>query len=236
MSDRRDNINPDEVEKFERLAHDWWDAAGPMKALHDINPVRLAYISDNAALDGRRVLDVGCGGGILTEALARLGATVRGLDAGAAVIRVAAEHARENGLEIEYTAASLEDFAAGNAGCFDALTCMELLEHVPDPEALLHACARVLIPGGHLFLATINRNLKSYLGAVIGAERLFGLLPEGTHDYAGFIRPSELKRWLRNANFEVLDIRGMLYVPGLRYCALTDDPGINYLLHARLAG
>ena len=134
------------------------------------------------------MLDVGCGGGILTEALARGGATVMGLDAGEAVIRVAARHARENGLEIEYTAASLESFAAGNAGCFDVLTCMELLEHVPDPEELLHACARTLTPGGDLFLATINRNLKSYLGAVIGAERLFGLLPQGTHEYAGFIR------------------------------------------------
>lgn len=235
MNHHHENINPDEVEKFERLARDWWDAAGPMKPLHDINPVRLAYISGNVALDGRRVLDVGCGGGILTESLARLGATVRGLDAGQAVIRVAARHAQENGLEIEYIATSLEGFAAGNAGCFDVLTCMELLEHVPDPQELLHACARVLAPGGDLFLATINRNLKSYLGAVVGAERLFGLLPEGTHDYAGFIRPSELKRWLRNAGFDVLDIRGMLYVPGPGYCALIDDPGINYLLHARLA-
>ena len=234
MIDHQDNINPHEVEKFERLAHDWWDAAGPMKALHDINPVRLAYISDNVALDGRRVLDVGCGGGILTESLARLGATVRGLDAGEGVIGIAARHAQENGLEIEYIAASLEQFAEQNPGGYEVLTCMELLEHVPDPETLLHACARVLVPGGHLFLATINRNLKSYLGAVVGAERLFRLLPEGTHDYAGFIRPSELKRWLRNAGFEVLDIRGMLYIPGLRYCALIDDPGINYLLHARL--
>lgn len=234
MSDHQNNINPDEVEKFERLAQDWWDSAGPMKTLHDINPVRLAYISDNTALEGRRVLDVGCGGGILTEALARLGATVRGLDAGEAVIRVATQHARENSLEITYTAGALENFAAANTRCFDVLTCMELLEHVPDPEELLRACARVLIPGGHLFLATINRNLKSYLGTVIGAERLFGLLPKGTHDYASFIRPSELKRWLHNAGFEVLNIRGMLYIPGLRYCALIDDPGINYLLHARL--
>ena len=235
MNHYQDNINPDEVEKFERLARDWWDAEGPMKTLHDINPVRLAYIGGNAALDGRRVLDVGCGGGILTEALARSGASVQGLDAGAEVIRVAAQHARENGLEIEYTAASLEQYAADNPGRFDVITCMELLEHVPDPAELLQACARVLAPGGHLFLATINRNLKSYLGAVIGAERLFGLLPEGAHDYAGFIRPSELKRWLGNVGFEVLDIRGMLYIPGIRYCALIGDPGINYLLHAQLA-
>ena len=152
------------MKKFERLSRDWWDAAGPMKTLHDINPVRLAYISDNVSLDGRRVLDVGCGGGILTESLARAGASVCGLDAGAEVIRIAARHAQENGLEIEYTSASLEQFAADTAGSFDVLTCMELLEHVPDPAQLLRACARVLAPGGHLFLATINRNLKSYLG------------------------------------------------------------------------
>ena len=236
MIDQQDNINPDEVEKFERRAPDWWDTAGPMKTLHDINPVRLAYISGNAALDGRRVLDVGCGGGILTEALARLGAKVRGLDAGAASIRVAAQHAQENGLDIEYTVGRLEEFSADNAGCFEVLTCMELLEHVPHPGQLLQACARTLTPDGHLFLATINRNLGSYLGAIVGAERLFGLLPQGTHDYAGFIRPSELTRWLRQAHFEVLDLRGMLYLPGARYCALVDAPGINYLLHARPAG
>ena len=232
----QDNVNPDEVEKFERLAHDWWDLTGPMKTLHHINPVRLAYVSNRVALHGRRVLDVGCGGGIFTEALARPGTAVSGLDAGSEVIRVAARHAQENGLEITYMAASLEEFAADNAGCYDVITCMELLEHVPDPDGLLRACARVLTPGGHLFLATINRTLRAWLGAVIGAERVLGLLPKGTHDYAGFIRPSELERWLRNTGFETLDLRGMLYIPILRYCALIDDPGVNYLLHARRAG
>ena len=235
MNNHQDNINPDEVDKFSQLAHDWWDSGGPLRTLHDINPIRLSYITDNVLIDGRRVLDIGCGGGILTEALARAGAQVQGLDAGEAVIRVARQHAQENGLKIEYSAATLEDFAAENSDPFDILTCMELLEHVPDPEALLLTCARLLRPGGHLILATINRNLKSYLGAVIGAERLFGLLAKGTHDYAGFIRPSELERWLRKANFRVMDIRGMLYIPGLRYCTLTNDPGINYLLHARLS-
>ena len=234
MNNHQDNINPDEVDKFSQLAHDWWDSGGPLQTLHDINPIRLNYITDNVLLDGRRVLDIGCGGGILTEALARAGAQVQGLDAGEAVIRVARQHARENSLKIEYSTARLEDFAADNSDHFDILTCMELLEHVPDPEALLLTCARLLRPGGHLILATINRNLKSYLGAVIGAERLFGLLARGTHDYAGFIRPSELERWLRKANFKVTDIRGMLYIPGLRYCSLTNDPGINYLLHAQL--
>ncbi len=234
MTQRQDNINPEEVAKFEQLARGWWDATGPMRTLHDINPARLDYISNHAPLDGRRVLDVGCGGGILTEALARRGATVQGLDAGEEVIRVALQHARETGLEIPYRAAQLEDFADDNAGSFDLVTCMELLEHVPDPEQMLRDCARVLVPGGHLFLATINRNLKSYAAAILGAERLLRLLPRGTHDYAAFIRPSELKRWLHNAGFEVLDIRGMLYIPGISYCALIDDPGVNYLVHARV--
>ena len=236
MNHPQDNISPQEVAKFEQLAHDWWDAAGPMKTLHDINPARLDYINDNAPLHGRRVLDVGCGGGILTEAMARRGATVTGLDAGEEIIRVATQHAQEAGLEITYTTGKLEDFAADNAGRFDVITCMELLEHVPDPEQLLHDCARVAAPGAHLLLATINRNLKSYAGAILGAERLFRLLPQGTHDYAAFIRPSELKRWLHSAGFDVLDIRGMLYVPGAGYAALMDDPGVNYLVCARIEG
>ena len=234
MNDHHNNIKPDEVEKFEQLAHDWWNIAGPLQTLHDINPIRLNYITDNAKIDGRRVLDVGCGGGILTEALARRGASVLGLDASEAVIRVAGHHAQESGLEIDYIAGSLEEFAAETASRFDVITCMELLEHVPDPQALLRSCALLSRPGGHLFLATINRNVKSYISAVLGAEHLFGLLPKGTHDYAGFIRPAELDWWLREAGFKVLDIRGMLYIPGIRYCALTNDPGVNYLLHAQL--
>ena len=234
MINHQENINPDEVDKFNRLAHDWWDSDGPLRTLHDINPARLSYIAGKVALEGRRVLDVGCGGGVLTEALARRGARVQGLDASADVVRVARQHAQENSLEIEYITGKPEEFAAQNPDCFDVLTCMELLEHVPDPGALLHTCARLLRPGGDLILSTINRNLKSYLSTIIGAERLFGLLPAGTHDYGAFIRPSELERWLRTARFNVMDIRGMLYVPGLRYCALTNDPGVNYLVHARL--
>ena len=234
MNDHHNNIKPDEIDKFDQIAHDWWNSAGPLQTLHDINPIRLNYITDNAALDGRRVLDVGCGGGILTEALARRGASVLGLDAGEAVIHIARQHAQESGLEINYIVGSLEEFTTENTNGFDVITCMELLEHVPDPQAMLRCCARLLRPGGHLFLATINRNVKSYLTAVLSAEYLFGLLPKGTHDYAGFIRPSELNGWLREANFKVLDIRGMLYVPGLRYCTLTNDPGVNYLLHAQL--
>ena len=234
MINQQENINQDEVDKFNRLAHDWWDSNGPLRTLHDINPARLNYITGKVAIEGRRVLDVGCGGGVLTEALARGGARVQGLDASDAVVRVARQHARDNSLEIDYIAGKLEDFASQNPDCFDVLTCMELLEHVPDPGALLQTCARLLRPGGDLILSTINRNLKSYLSTIIGAERVFGLLPEGTHDYGAFIRPSELDRWLRTAHFNVMDIRGMLYLPGLRYCALTNDPGVNYLVHARL--
>ncbi|MCY4362304.1 MAG: bifunctional 2-polyprenyl-6-hydroxyphenol methylase/3-demethylubiquinol 3-O-methyltransferase UbiG [Gammaproteobacteria bacterium] len=234
MINHQENINQDEVDKFNRLANDWWDSNGPLRTLHDINPARLNYITGKVALKGRRVLDVGCGGGVLTEALARGGARVQGLDASDDVVRVARQHARENSLEIDYIAGKLEDFASENPDCFDVLTCMELLEHVPDPGALLQTCARLLRPGGDLILSTINRNLKSYLSTIIGAERVFGLLPEGTHDYGAFIRPSELDRWLRTAHFNVMDIRGMLYLPGLRYCALTNDPGVNYLVHARL--
>lgn len=234
MINHQENINPDEVDKFNRLAQDWWDSDGPLRTLHDINPARLNYITGKVALEGKRVLDAGCGGGVLTEALARRGALVQGLDASDAVVRIARQHARDNSLEIEYSAGQLEDFAAQNPDCFDVLTCMELLEHVPDPGELLQTCARLLRPGGDLILSTINRNLKSYLSTIIGAERVFGLLPEGTHDYGAFIRPSELDRWLRKAHFNVMDIRGMVYIPGIRYCALTNDPGVNYLVHARL--
>ena len=234
MSNHQNNIDPNEVDKFDKLAREWWDPTGQLHTLHDINPVRLNYINNNVLLDGRYVLDVGCGGGILTEALARKGARVLGLDASESVIRVARQHARESGLEIEYSVGSLEDFATENTNRFDVITCMELLEHVPDPEALLRSCVRLLRYNGHLVLATINRNLKSYLSAILSAEYLFGLLPKGTHNYADFIRPSELNRWLRKANFKVLDIRGMRYIPGIRYCALTNDPGVNYLLHAQL--
>lgn len=234
MINHQENINPDEVDKFNRLAQDWWDSDGPLRTLHDINPARLNYITGKVALEGKRVLDAGCGGGVLTEALARRGALVQGLDASDAVVRIARQHARDNSLEIEYSAGQLEEFAAQNPDCFDVLTCMELLEHVPDPGELLQTCARLLRPGGDLILSTINRNLKSYLSTIIGAERVFGLLPEGTHDYGAFIRPSELDRWLRKAHFNVMDIRGMVYIPGIRYCALTNDPGVNYLVHARL--
>ena len=236
MSERQNNIDPDEIDKFDKLALDWWNPAGKLRTLHDINPTRLNYIDNTVSLGGKNVLDVGCGGGILTEAMARKGADVLGLDASEPVIQVAIQHARRNRLEIEYVVGTVEDFATENENRFDVITCMELLEHVPNPETLLAACARLLRRNGHLVLATINRNLKSWLTTIIGAEYLFGLLPKGTHDYSSFIRPSELNSWLRKANLHLLDIKGMRYIPGVKYCALTNDPGSNYMVHARLAG
>lgn len=236
MNNQGNNIDAAEVAKFDRLAQDWWNPDGQLRTLHHINPTRLRYLNDNAAPAGRRVLDVGCGGGLLTEGMARQGARVTGLDASENAVRAARQHAAAGGLEIEYVADNLENYAASNEGSFDLVTCMELLEHVPDPQSLLRACARVLRRDGDLVLATINRNLKSYLGAVIGAEYLLRLLPRGTHDYAAFIRPSELAAWLRQARFKVLDIRGMRYLPGAGYCTLDNDPSVNYLCHARRVG
>lgn len=234
MNDRHNKQARTEAEKFDELADRWWDKKGPLQTLHDMNPTRLGYIDKRVLLAGRRVLDVGCGGGILTETLARRGARAEGLDASAAVLEVAQEHARAQALEIEYHVGEPEDLSVTRTDYYDTLTCMELLEHVSDPAALLQCCARLLRPGGDLIISTINRNLRSYLGAIVSAERLLGLLPKGTHDYARLIRPAELARWLRKADFYLVDITGMLYLPGVRYCALTDDPGINYLVHARL--
>ena len=234
VSEPPPNVTPDEVAKFERLAQEWWDPNGKLRTLHDLNPARLAWLESRVPLAGKHILDLGCGGGILTEALAHRGARVLGLDASETAIAAASRHARANGLEIQYGVGKAEDFAPNNENRFDVVTCMELVEHVPDPQALLRDCARLLRPGGHLALATLNRNLKAYLAAIIGAEYLLGLLPKGTHSYAQFARPSELDRWLRQAGFKTLDVRGMRYLPLLRHCALTDDPSVNYLLHARL--
>ncbi len=229
------NTNPDEIDKFTRLARDWWDPKGKLRTLHDVNPLRLGYIDKRITLKGKNVLDVGCGGGILTEAMAHKGANVSGLDASHAVIQVAVEHARKNALDIHYMTDTVEALADRGESRFDVITCMELLEHVPRPDWLIRSCAKLLNHNGHLILASINRNMQSYLLGILGAEYILGLLPKGTHDYARFIRPSELGRWLRDADFSVLDISGMRYLPGIQYCALISDPAVNYLLHARLA-
>ena len=222
------NADPAELEKFENLAHRWWDPQGEFRPLHDINPLRLEWIAQHAPLAGSRVLDVGCGGGILAEAMARRGAHVTGIDLSEKALQVARLHLHESKLDIRYEKASVEDFT----GEFDVVTCMELLEHVPEPESMVAACARLVRPGGQVFFSTINRNPKAYLFAVIGAEYVLGLLPRGTHDYMRFIKPSELSRWARAARLRIDELIGMTYNPITRRYRLGADCDVNYLLRA----
>jgi 2-polyprenyl-6-hydroxyphenyl methylase/3-demethylubiquinone-9 3-methyltransferase len=228
------NVNPAELVKFEALAADWWDPKGRLRTLHIINPVRLKYIKTEVDLKNKSVLDIGCGGGLLCEAMAREGARVTGLDASALSISIASEHRTQAGLGIDYHRGTIEEFAAAATRQYDVITCMEMLEHVPDPPAVLAAAGKLLRPGGHIFLSTLNRTIKAYAGAVLAAEYLLGILPRETHNYAQFIRPSELSGWLRAAGFTLSDISGMSYLPLLDHAALTADTSINYLVHARL--
>ncbi len=226
------NVDQTEVNKFEELASRWWDPHSEFKPLHEINPLRLAYIEDHAGgLTGKRVLDVGCGGGILAESMAAKGAEVTGIDMGEANLEVARLHLLESGLEVDYRQVPVEKLAEEMPGSFDVVTCMEMLEHVPDPGSVIRACATLVKPGGKVFFSTINRNPKSYLFAIVGAEYLLHLLPKGTHDYARFIRPSELNRWVREAGLETRDITGMTYNPFTRVYRLDpDDVDVNYLV------
>lgn len=228
------NIDDKELDKFDALASDWWDPNGRLRTLHHINPVRLRYIDQSASLTDKMVLDLGCGGGLLAEAMAKKGSRVTGLDASPSAIAIAESHRQGEGLEIEYVAESAEQYATHNRDKFDIVTCMELLEHVPDVESLLNACATLLKPGGDLFLATINRTLKSYMAAIVAVEYCLRLLPKGTHEYAKFIKPSELNQWLIRQGFTMLDLVGMNYIPGINQCSLTGDPAVNYIVHARL--
>jgi 2-polyprenyl-6-hydroxyphenyl methylase/3-demethylubiquinone-9 3-methyltransferase len=230
------NADPAELSKFSALAHRWWDPEGEFAPLHAINPLRLGWIESLAPLAGRDVIDVGCGGGILAEAMARKGARVTGIDLGEKPLKVAQLHLLESGLEVRYEIASAEDYAASHAGAFDVLTCMEMLEHVPDPASAVAACARLLRPGGTAFFSTINRNPKSYLFAVVGAEYVLKLLPKGTHDYARFIRPSELVRGCRDAGLREAALSGMTYNPLTRRYRLGPDCDVNYLLCCRRDG
>jgi 2-polyprenyl-6-hydroxyphenyl methylase/3-demethylubiquinone-9 3-methyltransferase len=225
------NADPAELDKFSRLAHRWWDPAGEFKPLHDINPLRLDWIAARAPLEGAAVLDVGCGGGILTEAMARRGARVTGIDLSEKALKVAELHLLESRLSVSYQSISAENLAAQSAESFDVVTCMELLEHVPDPAGMVAACARLVRPGGQVFFSTINRNPKAYLFAVVGAEYLLGLLPKGTHDYARFIRPAELARWCRDGGLRPAEFTGMTYNPLSRRYRLEQDTSVNYLLH-----
>jgi 2-polyprenyl-6-hydroxyphenyl methylase/3-demethylubiquinone-9 3-methyltransferase len=225
------NADPAELAKFSALAHRWWDPESEFKPLHQINPLRLDWIDRVAGLQGKSALDVGCGGGILAEGMARRGARVKGIDLSDKALKVAQLHLHESALAVDYEAVSAEDLAARSPASCDVVTCMELLEHVPDPASTVRACAELARPGAHLFFSTINRNPKSYLFAVIGAEYVLKLLPKGTHDYTKFIRPSELARHARNAGLEVQAIIGMSYNPFTRAYSLGTDTDVNYLVH-----
>jgi 2-polyprenyl-6-hydroxyphenyl methylase/3-demethylubiquinone-9 3-methyltransferase len=224
------NADPAELAKFGALAHRWWDPQGEFRPLHDLNPLRLAWIDGLAPLAGKKVLDVGCGGGILAEAMARLGAQVTGIDLSEKPLKVAQLHLIESGLAVDYLGISAEEMAEKNPGSFDVVTCMELLEHVPEPASTIAACAKLLRPGGRAFFSTINRNPKAYLFAVIGAEYLLKMLPKGTHDYQRFLKPSELSRWCRDAGLEPLELKGMSYNPVTNVYRLGDDCSVNYSL------
>jgi len=225
------NADPQELEKFSALAHRWWDPESEFKPLHQINPLRLDWIDRIAALAGKAALDIGCGGGILTEAMARRGAKVKGIDLSEKALKVAQLHLHESRLAVEYEAVSAEDLAARSPGAYDVVTCMELLEHVPDPGSTVRACAALARPGARVFFSTINRNLKAYVLAVIGAEYVLKLLPKGTHDYLKFIKPSELARHCREAGLDVREVIGMTYNPFTRVYSLGNDTDVNYLVH-----
>lgn len=229
------NFDPVELAKFEQLAYRWWDQDSEFKPLHDINPLRLDYIDRHANLAGKKVLDIGCGGGILSESMAQRGAQVKGIDLGKAPLSVAQLHAKENQIDIDYELISAEDLAVSEAGNYDIVTCLEMLEHVPKPDSIVAACAQLTKPGGDVFFSTINRNPKAYLFAIIGAEYILNLLPKGTHDYKKLIRPSELDRWIRDHNLATQDITGMSYNPLTGHYWLGRDVSVNYLLHCKKA-
>ena len=224
------NVDHAEIHKFSELAHRWWDPNSEFKPLHTINPLRLKWIDDIAALRGKKVLDVGCGGGILSEAMAAAGAEVSGIDLSEKALKVAKLHLLESGLKVDYQMISAEALAEQKPGEFDVVTCMEMLEHVPDPTAIVAACARLVKPGGHVFFSTLNRNPKSYLFAVIGAEYILNLLPRGTHDYAKFITPAELARMARTAGLETGQLIGLTYNPLTQIYKLEADTSVNYLM------
>jgi 2-polyprenyl-6-hydroxyphenyl methylase/3-demethylubiquinone-9 3-methyltransferase len=227
------NADPIEIEKFSQLAHRWWDANSEFRPLHEINPLRLDYIDRIAPLSGKIVLDVGCGGGILSESMAGRGAQVTGIDLGEKPLQVAKLHLLESGKQVEYRKVAVEALAAERPASFDVVTCMEMLEHVPDPAAVVTACAKLVKPGGHVFFSTLNRNAKSYLFAIIGAEYVLNMLPRGTHDYAKFIKPSELAQYCRHASLNVEDITGMGYDPLHKTYSLGKDTDVNYLISCR---
>ena len=224
------NADPLELQKFSELAHRWWDPTSEFRPLHEINPLRLEWINARAPLAGKNVIDIGCGGGILSESMARKGAKVTGIDLSEKALKVADLHSLESGVAVRYKLIAAEEMAAQEAGQYDVVTCMEMLEHVPDPLSIVRAAATLVKPGGQVFFSTLNRNPKSYLFAVIGAEYLLRLLPRGTHDYDKFITPAELSQFIRQAGLEVNGLKGMGYNPLTKIYSLNDDTSVNYLV------
>lgn len=233
MTENQLNVDPMEVAKFDALAAGWWDPEGQSKPLHQLNPIRLGYITDRVSVADKQVIDVGCGGGILTEALAKENAQMTGIDMGESPLSIAKLHALESGLKINYDQCTAEEKAAAAHEQFDVVTCMEMLEHVPDPSAIIQACADMVKPGGDVFLSTLNRHPKAYLLAVIGAEYVMNMLPKGTHDYKRFIRPSELSAWCRRAGLKVKNISGLHYNPLSGQFSIGRDVSVNYLVHCQ---
>ena len=228
------NIDRSEIAKFEALASRWWDKESEFKPLHDINPLRANWIDERSPVAGKNVLDVGCGGGILAESMAQRGAKVAGIDMGEAPLAVAQLHSLETGITVDYQRCTAEEMASQHAGKYDIVTCLEMLEHVPDPSSVINACTNLVKPGGHVYFSTINRNPKAYLFAVLGAEYLLRLLPKGTHDYSKFIRPSELCNWVRDAGLELQAMTGMTYNPLTKHYRLNEkDVDVNYMIYAQ---
>ena len=230
------NADPNELDKFSQLAHRWWDPESEFKPLHQINPLRLDWIDSHAIIAGKKVLDIGCGGGILSESMAVKGAEVTGIDLSSNALAVARLHLMESGSSVEYLEISAEQLAEQSPASFDVVSCMEMLEHVPNPASTIAACAALVKPGGHVFFSTINRNLKAYLLAVIGAEYVLKMLPKGTHDYAKFIKPSELTRWSKSVRLEPSELIGLSYNPITQTYSLGRDTSVNYLLHTKKVG
>ncbi len=227
------NIDPQEIAKFEELASRWWDPHSEFKPLHDINPLRLDFIDQRAALTGKTVVDVGCGGGILSESMAQRGAIVTGIDMGEAPLSVARLHQLESGVKVDYRQITAEELATQEPQAYDVVTCLEMLEHVPDPASVIRACANLVKPDGHVFFSTINRNPKAYMFAIVGAEYLLKLLPKGTHDYSKFIKPSEMESWIREADLRLREITGMSYNPLSQSYSLGHDVSVNYLMYCQ---